>query len=349
MSYRICRVMLLAGLASILPGIFGCPAVVRSHPRGHVLQREEPVSGQEYQLYVPSNYFAERAWPVVVTCHGTQPFDSAKLQIREWMDLAEQKGLIVVAPQLRGTHARTDANARTVAEQIDLQRDDEMTILSAIDHVKAAYHVDEGRIFLTGWSAGSYAVLWTGLSHPEIFRALAVRQGNFDPKFFEPLEGRLNRHQSVLVFYGQVDLLRGQAEACIRWLKERGMTVFADEIIGAHRRTPDLAYKYFASIADAYPWLVARWEPCWAGNPLTARFRVKTDPTTARVQWDLGDGQTSTGATVDHKYGCGGTYKVTVRADFGKKGRVERTMDIAIAPAMVREAPASGPAPAPGK
>jgi hypothetical protein len=119
--------------------------------------------------------------------------------------------------------------------------------------------------------------------------------------------------------------------------------VFGDEIIGSHRRAPDVAYKYFMGIMEAYPGLVVRWEPGWAGSPLTARFYAKTDPVVEKVEWDLGDGQTATGVTVEHKYASGGTYKVTVRATFGKKKQVERSVDIVIAPAMVREAPASQP------
>ncbi len=335
MAYRLRQLILVAGVVMTLPGIFGCPAVVRTNPRGQTLEREEPVSGQKYELYVPSSYFPGKAWPMVVTCHGTRPFDSAKLQIREWTDLAEQKGLIILAPQLRGTHARSSSKAKTVRNQIELQRFDEAEILGAVNHVKAGYHIDEGRVFLTGWSAGGYAVLWTGLRHPDIFRALAVRQGNFDPKFLEPVKGRLNRHQPILVFYGDVDFLRAQTEACIRWLKEQGMQVFGDEIVGAHHRAPQVAYRYFSSIVDAYPWFVIRWEPGWAGDPLNARFYAKTDPPASQIVWDLGDGQTATGAKVDHKYRRGGSYEVTARATFGKKGRDERTLKIAIAPALI--------------
>ena len=168
--------ILCAWVAAVLPGIFGCPVIVRNE-RGHVLHREEPVSGQAYEMYVPSTYHPDRAWPLVVTCHGTAPFDNAKLQLSEWRDLAERKGLIVAAPVLKGTKARTDSKPGTVEQQIELQRYDEETILATVNHIRAGYHIDEGRVFLTGWSAGSYAVLWTGLSHPEIFRALAGPAG----------------------------------------------------------------------------------------------------------------------------------------------------------------------------
>ncbi len=349
MSQRFVRAVLSVALLAVLPGIFGCPVIVRNS-KGRVLQREEPVSGQRYELYVPSTYHTGRSWPLIVTCHGTAPFDTARLQLREWMDLAEKKGLIVAAPVLKGTKARGDSKPKTVEQQIDLQRYDEQTILATIDHVRAGYRIDEGRVFLTGWSAGNYAVLWTGLSHPEVFRALAVRQGNFNAKFFAPIESRLDSHQQVMVFYGQVDLLRGQAEACIRWLKEHGVTVFSDEIIGAHRRDPGLAYRYFEGIVQGYPWLVIRWEPGWGGSPLTVRLWAKTDPVSDKIEWDLGDGQTAEGPVVTHTYALGGSYDVSVRAAYPKKQRLDRRLRIAVAPAMAREAVASqGAASQPGR
>ncbi len=341
MRYRVIRrAAALAALLIVLPGLVGCPAIVRGPQRGQVLQRDEPVSGQLYELYVPSSYSPDRPAPLIVTCHGTLPFDSAKLQIREWTDIAEQQGLIIAAPVLTGTKARSDTRKATVEDQIRRQRVDEQTILATVNHVRAGYNIDPGRVYLTGWSAGSYAVLWTGLSHPEVFRALAVRQGNFDPKFFEPLAGRLDTSQHVVVFYGQVDLLRPQAMACVEWLREHEMPVFADEIVGAHRRVPDLAYKYLAGITKAYPWLVVRYRPGWGGEPLKVRLWAKVDPDPAQpITWSLGDGQSATGTAVTHTYATGGTYDVTVRAPVGRKGPIERTVRVTVAPAAGGAAP----------
>jgi poly(3-hydroxybutyrate) depolymerase len=334
--------VLSAAFVAILPGLFGCPVIVRND-KGVTYHCEEPVSGQPYELYIPSTYTPDHAWPLIVTCHGTPPFDTAKLQVREWTDLAERRGLIIAAPILKGTHACSDAKPATVEKQVRLQQYDEQTILATINHVRAGYHIDEGKVFLTGWSAGNYAVLWTGLSHPEVFRALALRQGNFEPKFVAPLKSRLSDQQQVMVFYGQIDLLRPQAENCIRWLKEQGVTVFSDQIYGAHHRVPDLAYRYFDGVSRGSPWFVVRYEPGWAGDPLTVRLRAKTDPATENVEWSLGDGKMVRGRSVTYTYARGGTYDVTVRADFGKKATLERRLSVVVAPASVRAASASQP------
>jgi len=327
---------------AVLPGIFGCPVINRTATRGQILQREEPVGGGPYELYVPSTYHSGRLWPLVVTCHGTPPFDSAHLQVREWADVAERKGILVAAPVLKGTRARNDAKPKTVDQQVELQRYDEETILATVNHVKAGYRVDEGKIFLTGWSAGNYAVLWTGLAHPEIFRALAVRQGNFNAAFLAPIAQRIDTQQPVMVFYGQMDLLRSQAQNCIRWLKAHGLPVVADATPGTHQRDAALAYRYFEGVVRRSPWLVIRWEPSWGGNPLAVHFSAKTDPATEKIEWTLGDGETAQGPTVTHTYAAGGSYDVTVRATFARKQQIERRLRITVAPAAAPAAPIIG-------
>jgi len=325
---------MVAGLLGLLPWLSGCPAISRYRARGEVLERKAPLAGGSYLLYVPSGYVASRPWPLVVTCHGTGPWDSARLQTREWAGLAEHSGFLVLAPKLRGTRGDITPSP---AEQIRLQRADEQAILAAVNHVKAGYNIAEGKVFLTGWSAGAFAVLWTGLGHPEVFRALAIRQGNFNAAFLKPLEDRLDRHQPVFVFYGQVDPLRSQSQACIRWLRERGMRVFADEVPGAHRRMPEIAWRFFTRVMRNFPWFVVQCEPGWSGEPRTVRFWVKADPPPKSVRWSFGDGGGGSGPTTVHRYEAGGTYQVAVRAVLGKGRQVTRRLRVTVAPASSAE------------
>ena len=67
---------------------------------GQHIATQDPELHHPYRLYVPTSYYHERRWPLVVTCHGTEPFDTADLQLDEWKGLAEQKGFLVVAPEL---------------------------------------------------------------------------------------------------------------------------------------------------------------------------------------------------------------------------------------------------------
>jgi poly(3-hydroxybutyrate) depolymerase len=220
-------------LLLLLPACCGCPVTQPMNFPAPITEQRTLQSDRPYYLYVPSTYDRARQWPLVVTCHGTEPFDDAHKQVQEWADLAENEGFIVAAPHLVGTRApvlcKPDA-------QIDLQRQDEQAILEVVDRTKAAYAVAEDRVFLTGWSAGGYAVLFTGLRNPGVFRALAIREGNFDAKYLYPVMDSLDRHQPVLVFFGANDLLKGQAEACIRWLGAQQMNVHRREIASGHVR-----------------------------------------------------------------------------------------------------------------
>ena len=154
--------------------VSGCQVPINPELPAQTKLATEPETGSEYYLYVPSAYRPERRWPLVVTCHGTVPWDTAKFQVDEWSPLAEEEDFIVVAPKLKGT--RGDF-VPAPEKQISLQRKDEQTILAAVRHVEAAYNVAEDEVFITGWSAGGYAVLFTGLRNPDVFRALALRQG----------------------------------------------------------------------------------------------------------------------------------------------------------------------------
>ena len=97
----------------------------------------EPQTGSAYYLYVPTTYKAQRAWPLIVVCHGTPPFDTASFQIKQWKSLAESERFIVAAPKLVGTRGL----APPPEEQIARQRRDERTILAVVNHVRGSRHV----------------------------------------------------------------------------------------------------------------------------------------------------------------------------------------------------------------
>ncbi|MFQ6049153.1 MAG: prolyl oligopeptidase family serine peptidase, partial [Phycisphaerae bacterium] len=282
---------------TVLPAALGCPVVQRQNFPATIHKLTALESGRQYYLYVPSTYHADRQWPLVITCHGTVPYDDANRQIREWAALAERRGFIVAAPKLVGTRGDLP---RSPEKQIALQRQDEQAILEIVQRIKASRNVAEDRVFLTGWSAGGYAVLFTGLRNPDVFRALAVRQGNFDARFLGPVMHRLDRHQPILVFFGANDLLKAQAEACIRWLRRQRMNVHRREIAGGHVRRPDVAYGFFRQCVRQYPWIRASFSVGWQGDPMAVRFRARCDPAPLEYRWQFGDGATERGRQVAH-------------------------------------------------
>ncbi len=118
-----------------------------------------------YYTYVPSDWSAERAWPVIVYLHGGEErgTDPAVPTQHGLGPVVYRSGgafpAIVVFPQApRGTYfGMPDNNAR---------------VLRALDEVMAKYHGDPTRVYLTGNSLGGYGTWFLGALHPERFAAL---------------------------------------------------------------------------------------------------------------------------------------------------------------------------------
>jgi len=285
----------------------GCSVVSNLPAPGKALYMQDPAYNRPYHLYIPTRYTGQQRWPLVVACHGTIPFDTAKLQFDEWKGLAEQKGFLLAAPELVGTSGFTPKTEK----QIRLQEEDEKAILSIVRSIRAARSVDDTRIFLFGWSAGSYAVMYTGLRHPDIFRALSVRQGNFNPEFVEPCIPFLDRYQPIQIMYGDLDPI-DNAQVCIEWLRKHGFSPTTIERAGTHKRDQMPVYSFFTDVIRKRPWLriKVKDDPV---DPMKVAFSAKTSFEPVRYLWDFGDGSSrSPIASPEHKYEKPGTYTVKV-------------------------------------
>jgi len=284
----------------------GCPVVSNLPAPGRVLTQRDPELGREYYLYVPAGYDDQKRWPLVVTCHGTPYWDTARAQLKTWKGLAEQQGFLLAAPDLMGTASAPHSDR----EQIRRQREDEQAILSIVRSIRGARSVDETRIFLTGWSAGAYAVLFTGLRHPDIFRALSIYQGNFDPALVEPCVPFLDRYQRVQVVYGRQDPI-ADAEVCIDWLRAHEMEPEVLERAGIHKRGPEPVCAFFAEVVRKHPWIRLRVhdDPL---DDMRMRFSTRASFEPVKFRWDFGDGCGSAETTPEHQYDKPGQYVVRV-------------------------------------
>ena len=306
----------------------GCPSLSTLPTQAPIQEMTEEAGGQPYLLYVPSTYSDNRAWPLVIVCHGTWPYDTPELQMREWAGFAQNNGIIVAAPQLAASKGDFPPPPDT---QISLQRADERTILGIVDTLKRRYRIAEEQVFMTGWSAGGYVILNTGLRHPEVFRGLLIRQGSFDERFMDVPADRLDRWQAIKVVYGQTDVLRDQTKASIQWLRGQGLYIDEEEISGTHRRIdPSLAWKYFKSVAKERLWIQIDTSVLNPDEPLTLRFELTAVPPVVKQKWFFGDDQESFEATPTHTYAKPGLYEVTVNTSLksGKKYSRKRTISV---------------------
>jgi predicted esterase len=242
------RLRLLVLLLLALPLTAGCPYVPPETQHPH-LEKTEPITDTKYWLYVPTNYETLGDCPLVITLHGTNPWDGRTRQILEWKDTAERNGLIVVAPQLRSTQGYVPAiPSVNHASEKDLLAD-ERAILAVIDHVSTGYRIDGRHILLTGFSSGGFPLYWIGLRNPRRFDMMIARDCNCDMNVLRKMEYTEDvRKMPILILWGRDEsIIPKQSWDAYKFLREQKcFATKRDEEPGGHLRRPDLAYEAWA-------------------------------------------------------------------------------------------------------
>lgn len=232
---------LLAALAAtaLSPG---CAVTQPQNTPVEYWRETDPVGGRSYCIYVPSTYRDDTPAPLIVTCHGTPPYDVAEHHIREWKMLGEDNGCIIVAPELIATDGLIGDGP--IVGMID----DERFILSIISTLSYRFNIDRSNVMITGFSGGGFPTYWVGLRHPDIFSAVVARSSNFSEHnldgWFTPEPAR----QMVMIYYGENDpgAIAGQSRAGIKYLQSKGYRVATYVIPGlGHERRPDVAMRFF--------------------------------------------------------------------------------------------------------
>jgi poly(3-hydroxybutyrate) depolymerase len=241
------RVWLLA-LAPLLGILTGCPV---TQPQDTPVPQKyiDPQAGHHdgYWLYVPSNYSTDHAWPLVIALHGTYGWDSAAAQIREWKALAQEKGFIVAAPNMRSVQGILPVDKILWVK--DLASDD-VAILSVLDEVSSKYRIESKAVMLTGFSAGGFPMYNTGLRHPERFNMLVAMSCNSDDGLFDKITLTPElRKEPVVIFWGMDDpALQEHCWRAVQYFSNHGFTDFQHKTFrGGHLRRPDIAYRYWQS------------------------------------------------------------------------------------------------------
>ncbi len=235
-----CRFRLV--LLCVLLAAAGC--AVPQAQNTPVWQKHEmdPTTGMGYWIYVSSRYNPNTPAPLIISCHGTPPFDVAEHHIREWKMLAEKNGCIVVCPELLATDGLL-GNGPVIGMLAD-----EKYILSLISMLGYRYNIDRANVMITGFSGGGFPTYWIGLRHPEVFSVIAARNCNFSRGNVDGWYPPEARNTKVLVYYGQNDppTIAFQSRAAISYLKGKGFNVKKDVLKGyGHQRRPDVAMKFF--------------------------------------------------------------------------------------------------------
>jgi poly(3-hydroxybutyrate) depolymerase len=286
---------------------------------GKVNGQREPTTGRMYHLYIPTTYKPQRAYPLVVTGHGMFPWDEAAGQRDRWTDVAERYGLIVCSPDIDSSTAFLGVPTDRPASEL---LRDEKAILAIVKEIQGRYNINRDAIMITGWSAGAFQAHFIGLRHPDIFRAIVGRCGNFNDHLVTDEVANRARHMHVYVFYGEADWpgFSGQSRDASYWYTLRGFkNFFIHSMPGGHDPNQLEAARYFLNIINHWPAVHIEATALEGRAPLTVTFRARVndpdqpDGRVDSVLWNLGDGIVSAKAEVTHTYARPGLYNVFLK------------------------------------
>ncbi len=305
---RVTEAVWISALFAGLIGSGGCGLIGRPASPGQILHNQDPVYQRAYSLYVPSHYRHEARWPLVIVCHGGGAFDSAAREIDNWRRLAEREGFVLAAPDLRRPKGlRTDNRApeQTLAEN-------EGFILSIVRSARGAHSIDDTRVFLCGSGTGALPALYVGLRHPDVWRAICVRQPSFRPELLDRCVPFLDPYQPIQVLCYRGDLMgRKAAEACVMWLRDHELNLTIVEQPGTTGRDLGVVSSFVSQVLSRQPWIRIQIRD-HSADAMTVGLIAKTSFTPAKLHWDFGDGESSTEAAPFHKFSQPGRYTVTL-------------------------------------
>jgi pimeloyl-ACP methyl ester carboxylesterase len=303
--HRIDVIWLAMALPALLAFLSGCAPGNKALAPGQVLSRQDPQYRREYVLYMPSYYRDDRRWPLLITCHGSGPFDTDKGQIADWKGLAERNGFLLAAPDLtirRRLGSDNQAEYQQLAESVP-------AILSILRSLRGACSIDDERVFVAGFSTGSLPALLAALRYPDVFRAVSVRQPDFPPELLSSCVPFLDPYQPIQVRYSPGDLLTGKrATTCVDWLRGHDLNVAVIAQPGSGRDASTV-FGFYAEVIRKQPWIRihVRDNPT---DDMQVSFSPQVSFKPARVRWEFGDGGSSPEPTPSHQYAKPGQYTV---------------------------------------
>lgn len=147
-----------------------------------------------YHLYVPSNYKAGVATPVIVALHGLGATEDSFFDSygRKLPELAEAGGYIIAAPlgyRVDGGYGwgLGDAPADSAARRSSALS--ELDVMQVLEQVRKHYTVDSKRIYLMGHSLGAIGTWKIAAKYPDVWAALGLFSGQGQPSTAHALMG----------------------------------------------------------------------------------------------------------------------------------------------------------------
>jgi predicted peptidase len=201
-----------------------------------------------YQVYVPSDYTRDRAWPVIVDLHGNgaQGEDGIR-QTAHFLPEQIRLGsvrfpVIVVFPQASSGMTWTTPQMQEM-------------VLAELTATVAEFRVDTSRVYLSGFSMGGTGVYAIASRSPDRFAALVAIAGS-PPTRADALPKQIG-HIPCWIFHGESDerVPVALARTIVAVLKQNGSAVRYTEYKGTdHGSSAEKAY----AEPEVLQWLLAQ-------------------------------------------------------------------------------------------
>jgi predicted peptidase len=194
-----------------------------------------------YHVFVPRNYKADKAYPLIVFLHGAGETANEKKLLQVGLPPAVNKKeksfqfLVMVPMALTKGWQANGPNAERM--------------LAQLKEVKKNYHVDDKRIYLTGLSMGGFGTWSLAAAHPDMWAAIVPICGGGNPQS----AGKI-KDIPCWCFHGDADtaVKVDGSRNMIKALKEAGGKPRYTEYAGVGHNSWDRAY----ATAELYDWLL---------------------------------------------------------------------------------------------
>jgi predicted esterase len=212
-----------------------------------------------YRVYVPKGYAAAKPTPLVVALHGLGANEDSFFDSYSQLppQLAEKHGFLMAAPlgyRTDGFYGSTIMGAGDAASRRRVEYS-EKDVLEVLARMKAAYNVDESRIYLIGHSMGAIGTWALAAKYPQIWAALVPFSGVSNPASAEQM-----KHIPQFVVHGDADntVNVSGSRNMVAALKKAGANVTYVEVAGGSHTdmvVPNLpqAFEFLAAQRRAAP------------------------------------------------------------------------------------------------
>ncbi len=141
-----------------------------------------------YLVFTPTGWTAEKKMPALLLIHGAGGTGSDMLSL--WQSFADQQGIILVAPTFP-----LDAQWETFVPQL---------FPALMNEVESSLHFDSSRVYVFGYSAGSYSTFDAATLSSSYFAAAGVFAGIITPDY-EYIVTAATRKTPIAIYIGDQD------------------------------------------------------------------------------------------------------------------------------------------------